>query len=224
MDRITAMNAFVRVVEAGTFTKAADTLDVGGGGGDHYEGHRPGACRVLPVAWETCTNEAPRCACSGVRAIDACAVAHPAAGGAPRPTSMTPSNLFTFSAPSSSRTRASADCQRRSPSARFIRPELVIRTLRVRRSAPATNSCQPAGISGLSVRVTIEDSSAMALAKSPAGARETVCQDLRPHPELRHPPVRLPELGIVVAAHQTNQLTQLCVGAAKITDHRTFVK
>ena len=28
MDRITAMNAFVRVVEAGTFTKAADTLDV----------------------------------------------------------------------------------------------------------------------------------------------------------------------------------------------------
>ncbi|MBV8633609.1 MAG: LysR family transcriptional regulator, partial [Burkholderiaceae bacterium] len=28
MDRITAMNAFVRVVEAGTFTKAADTLNV----------------------------------------------------------------------------------------------------------------------------------------------------------------------------------------------------
>ncbi|MGJ7509696.1 LysR family transcriptional regulator [Variovorax sp. GT1P44] len=28
MDRIAAMNAFVRVVEAGTFTKAADTLDV----------------------------------------------------------------------------------------------------------------------------------------------------------------------------------------------------
>ncbi|SFM20309.1 LysR family transcriptional regulator [Variovorax sp. OV329] len=28
MDRISAMNAFVRVVEAGTFTKAADTLDV----------------------------------------------------------------------------------------------------------------------------------------------------------------------------------------------------
>ena len=28
MDRIVAMNAFVRVVEAGTFTKAADTLDV----------------------------------------------------------------------------------------------------------------------------------------------------------------------------------------------------
>jgi DNA-binding transcriptional LysR family regulator len=28
MDRITAMNAFVRVVEAGTFTKAAETLDV----------------------------------------------------------------------------------------------------------------------------------------------------------------------------------------------------
>jgi len=28
MDRITAMNAFVRVVEAGSFTKAADTLDV----------------------------------------------------------------------------------------------------------------------------------------------------------------------------------------------------
>src|SRR5262245_14395213 len=28
MDRITAMNAFVRVVEAGTFTKAADTLDL----------------------------------------------------------------------------------------------------------------------------------------------------------------------------------------------------
>jgi DNA-binding transcriptional LysR family regulator len=28
MDRITAMNAFVRVVEAGNFTKAADTLNV----------------------------------------------------------------------------------------------------------------------------------------------------------------------------------------------------
>src|SRR4030095_9842297 len=28
MDRIAAMNAFVRVVEAGTFTKAADTLDM----------------------------------------------------------------------------------------------------------------------------------------------------------------------------------------------------
>jgi len=28
MDRIAAMNAFVRVVEAGTFTKAADTMDV----------------------------------------------------------------------------------------------------------------------------------------------------------------------------------------------------
>src|SRR4030095_1694857 len=28
MDRIAAMNAFVRVVEAGTFTKAADTLDL----------------------------------------------------------------------------------------------------------------------------------------------------------------------------------------------------
>lgn len=28
MDRITAMNAFVRVVEAGTFTKAAETLDM----------------------------------------------------------------------------------------------------------------------------------------------------------------------------------------------------
>ncbi|RQR55744.1 LysR family transcriptional regulator [Burkholderia sp. Bp9140] len=28
MDRITAMNVFVRVVEAGTFTKAADTLDM----------------------------------------------------------------------------------------------------------------------------------------------------------------------------------------------------
>jgi DNA-binding transcriptional LysR family regulator len=28
MDRISAMNAFVRVVEAGTFTKAADTLDM----------------------------------------------------------------------------------------------------------------------------------------------------------------------------------------------------
>src|SRR5258708_38265596 len=28
MDRIAAMNAFVRVVEAGTFTKAADTLNV----------------------------------------------------------------------------------------------------------------------------------------------------------------------------------------------------
>jgi DNA-binding transcriptional LysR family regulator len=28
MDRIAAMNAFVRVVEAGTFTKAAETLDM----------------------------------------------------------------------------------------------------------------------------------------------------------------------------------------------------
>src|SRR5262252_1905692 len=28
MDRIAAMNAFVRVVEAGSFTKAADTLDL----------------------------------------------------------------------------------------------------------------------------------------------------------------------------------------------------
>src|SRR5690349_20266198 len=28
MDRIAAMNAFVRVVEAGTFTRAADTLDL----------------------------------------------------------------------------------------------------------------------------------------------------------------------------------------------------
>jgi DNA-binding transcriptional LysR family regulator len=28
MDRIAAMTAFVRVVEAGTFTKAADTLDL----------------------------------------------------------------------------------------------------------------------------------------------------------------------------------------------------
>jgi DNA-binding transcriptional LysR family regulator len=28
MDRIAAMNAFVRVVEAGTFVKAADTLDL----------------------------------------------------------------------------------------------------------------------------------------------------------------------------------------------------
>jgi DNA-binding transcriptional LysR family regulator len=28
MDRITAMNTFVRVVEAGTFTKAANTMDL----------------------------------------------------------------------------------------------------------------------------------------------------------------------------------------------------
>ena len=28
MDRIAAMNAFVRVVESGNFTKAADTLDL----------------------------------------------------------------------------------------------------------------------------------------------------------------------------------------------------
>ena len=57
-----------------------------------------------------------------------------------------------------------------------------------------------------------------------AGARGTVLQNLGQEPELGRPQARLPEFSVVVAAHQTNQLTQLRVGAGEAISHETFVQ
>ena len=86
-------------------------------------------------------------------------------------------------------------------------------TRRLRPSAPAPSSSQPAATSGCRLRVSVDASIFIARARSP-GADRPQLQHVRQQRVLRGLQPGLADFGVVVLRHAPHQLAQLEVGAA----------